>query len=1309
MKLPPGYESYATMSRPATTPSLEPPYRCGGLPNFQRPASRSSQRPPRPQSSASCLGQSSLGKMRDPRSYFLKTREFSVDELYPSSGDSDVGECPCPMAEKQALEPYDGPRLAKLVAREEAQNVRAMKEADSWSRPGSRGRIDRGKGGKLEVHSPAWDMGNLLNRIKTRSKSRSPATPSRFRVSRGGTHTDYVSVNRKNQGVPPMRPATSPPHIFSLSSLAKAPRLAGGMKQKPHMYHPTASTSTHSSTQKEMPMDLNVKNTWMEHKVHHKRLIAPRSCMEFTEYQYSTATRSKGDPNASSLKEHRSLRNSDALSECHDFDFSWNEHDLAKEEADIEEPKLIYRSQKGKTDALIQQTLEHDRMYSREMQLRKQSTMHGLEVAGRAANEHRSAAFFSLLEEGEKEEEEEEISDGHKGGAEATTTATAPAATTATALAIAAAAKAAEGGSARLLKKKKSAQQIPRPQWLMHVLGLNTASDNFSSPRWPDDIPDTLDGLKESPIGYIRFEREEKEQLVVVFQLYTSLIHRASEIKITRPCWCRYIVDTGLVNVTDEYDYRCLEKYSTYSAFEAPKPDLLYRRAIQYFDAHAHPLAAHNNMRAISDWDGVNLTSALLAHKKNPEDAQKQFITRILELQELLRKKLSKGPSFHRTADPPNLHRISSHLMQVPPPLTITMPEWVQGLLNWQKTYFPPPGEKPDEAAWLTQSSTLHERLAEQECIAAMILEPEIVHWEHIFRPLILEPLFRTYVDHTGLTDTFDGFRDPTMVASSGHMSLGAWMRFCTDFRIYPLLATREEVHTMYESAQCAEREYKVKQMQIPPMMLRASASQHMNTSTLRPKDTPPLSPKSGRSGVSGRSGGLQGRKGRPPPVATSTEGSKNSDTPSSSPTNKMGTGLAGKRPSSREKAAKSSTPSGSGGGSKTGGSSKPSSAGASASGRRPKSKVRLDVGGPQSQGLPIIDYSWMRETLVLLSEERQIALAMFRNLNAYLCDRFLKIKDLCKSLGVGKNGSLSYSDILTILSFCKLVDEEKTLTEADIEGILKEIDKNVDKSITLDEFSRALLRVNELNKPPGSKAKPQEFGENDALFLSINQKVAQLSVPLLEARYIFGYPAFTECLLKLGLKYLTLDQGSKSTAASTPIFAKAVWLIAFLEQSFQKILRDKAKVEAERIARMTKISRSKRANSLEGVILDARQLEEEKKKEEERIKAERIAQLKPVETPFKEYKGARDSFTSESFFCFDLEPRDEAKTCTNCNVLPSWSGWGKGMCQGCFLAHIDGIPIPQSLFYPIFAPMVNDAKDEGKESETDGLNEGGR
>lgn len=89
-------------------------------------------------------------------------------------------------------------------------------------------------------------------------------------------------------------------------------------------------------------------------------------------------------------------------------------------------------------------------------------------------------------------------------------------------------------------------------------------------------------------------------------------------------------------------------------------------------------------------------------------------------------------------------------------------------------------------------------------------------------------------------------------------------------------------------------------------------------------------------------------------------------------------------------------------------------------------------------------------------------------------------------------------------------------------------------------------------------------------------------------------------------------------------------------------------------------------------------------------------------------YASPSDFFTWSSFFVFggsDEEGKNEGESCSACQAAPPWRGWGNGMCQYCFLSDIDKMPIPQSPFYPMFTPLVNDAKpkeqsDEEKEIE---------
>lgn len=84
------------------------------------------------------------------------------------------------------------------------------------------------------------------------------------------------------------------------------------------------------------------------------------------------------------------------------------------------------------------------------------------------------------------------------------------------------------------------------------------------------------------------------------------------------------------------------------------------------------------------------------------------------------------------------------------------------------------------------------------ELLASMLLEPEILQFTWMFSGIV-QTMFRAY------SDVPTDFLKSKQTGIGGHMSYGGFMRFCIDFGLFPTVVDFNSLQCIYRSADCAQ------------------------------------------------------------------------------------------------------------------------------------------------------------------------------------------------------------------------------------------------------------------------------------------------------------------------------------------------------------------------------------------------------------------------------------------------------------------------------------------------------------------------
>jgi len=832
------------------------------------------------------------------------------------------------------------------------------------------------------------------------------------------------------------------------------------------------------------------------------------------------------------------------------------------------------------------------------------------------------------------------------------------------------------------------------PVWMKRILNLGQW-DDFGARMIPPGFGKSHEDLKNFNSGYLRLERSEQECIIGVMKLYVELIHRSGAYNITRPVWCRYLIDTGLVDVES---IPAEKKNGNFGKF-----GIQYYVACCFFDSMAKPVASQNNLMAITDWDAVHITSCLLCLAASVYAAKIEFFERLERMHDKLKQRLEQGPLLTLTIPPISRTAFSKHLVMAAPPSGYTMTEWVQGLRYWTDVFFPDGTEKSEETV-LSQANILRERLAEEEYVRNLLIEPEIVHFEHMFRRVFVF-LFKAYRDHS-FDDNPEAWKTKLHLKSTtyehGHMSFGSWMHFCKDFRIFPQIASYEDVKHVYKTANCAE----CKQSN-PETVLEQEPKVQEKTDSSSQKDE--INPKARATGKT--KGKVKGADTKAVPKAkpASRDGSKK-DTNSKE----------GSRPSTggnRSQTTRSVTPDGKSrpksSESKNNEKSRPGSPAAKI---KPKAKARQPASVPQEdrpEKAISPNYEWLREMSMgnssMCSDATLLAFDFLRDLNDYLNDRFNKLDNIIIRLQLGTKGILSIPDVHKLIEFTDIYAKDTpALTDLELQAIIKVITQDSDKQLSVFELQRALVRVNELKKPASTAEAPQTFTTSEALFAQINRDVSKMSDPVIsdETKCIFNASAFMECLLKIVFKHLCLESGPASPHASISSFHKAIWLLSYLEKSLMKIKPvDETKIQKDKKEK-PEFERRDALNKIKVADLNAITNCHSSRSADSRATSVSFGDpeyLFESASNFKrKTKYINPIFRLEwrAFFSHKKDPEvpDEFyKPCIECG-REKWFGWGHAQCYKCAIT--DRIPLNSSGFYPIIQSLVDKLKEECESKE---------
>lgn len=136
-------------------------------------------------------------------------------------------------------------------------------------------------------------------------------------------------------------------------------------------------------------------------------------------------------------------------------------------------------------------------------------------------------------------------------------------------------------------------------------------------------------------------------------------------------------------------------------------------------------------------------------------------------------------------------------------------------------------------------------------------------------------------------------------------------------------------------------------------------------------------------------------------------------------------------------------------------------------------------------------------------------------------------------------NGSLSFDELLTVGGRFGI-----TIPNVDMfKRALMLVDPNIDGNISISELERVLHLVREASRV--KQLEPNEM-KNPFLFCMPGQGTMEYGP---NAR-IFGKKAFSECLLKIALGYLSFH--ASTDQANLPSYSKALWLVCYLGWQFK-------------------------------------------------------------------------------------------------------------------------------------------------------------
>jgi len=140
------------------------------------------------------------------------------------------------------------------------------------------------------------------------------------------------------------------------------------------------------------------------------------------------------------------------------------------------------------------------------------------------------------------------------------------------------------------------------------------------------------------------------------------------------------------------------------------------------------------------------------------------------------------------------------------------LPEWMSGVRQWEEEL----KEQSPQRLFALRAHT--ETVLLGEVLTSQLLEPEVLHFTTRFEPLFCR-LFCAYADWPSpdLESTEDDFSDEEVPSSSpGHMSFGAFFRFCVDFGLFPQHASFEEIKQVYNDAEAADRVQELRTPEAP-------------------------------------------------------------------------------------------------------------------------------------------------------------------------------------------------------------------------------------------------------------------------------------------------------------------------------------------------------------------------------------------------------------------------------------------------------------------------------------------------------------
>jgi hypothetical protein len=668
---------------------------------------------------------------------------------------------------------------------------------------------------------------------------------------------------------------------------------------------------------------------------------------------------------------------------------------------------------------------------------------------------------------------------------------------------------------------------------------------------------------------------------------------------LSRPTFCRFLIDSGLVDCDSPDNPECV----------------LYHEAVRCFDATARTTAVVDNIHTHSLLCSIpsvsfshisEVVNHALARTFDPPSAAERFfeegLPRFLKLghallderaQRMKQRMIELSDDSHNASLVSSKHRKECMSIHGAPPRTFggSVQDWASGLHFWMAT-----GDENSTPKAIERQYNQEEAL--DNYLLDMITEPGVLYVAQVCRGMF-ENLFDCYADE--VRRKWDSEGESTMVK---HLSYASFFRFCVDFGIFPALCSFGCAKRAYREVECIEELGK------RPAPVREEKSEDLTSEHASQPSLSTSASASVRAGQKGRESNARRRSNAQdlPADAPRLQERRNSFNSVSDKSSDIGVqtlrkvnstlmavrsavGLSQKVTDTANAGSKNKD------NTKTGNRRESSSS---------KSEVKRDRansrGHIQSQEVPLIvaiDLSWIKLSFSSMSDVRIKLYTFLRVIGDCAADNFNTVVGLCSSVmpdleheDSDQEESRSNLDAEKPLAACdRTVDAEAIVdilgklrvthpwSVADIEKFVYALMHDGQAKVRLLDLEKAVTRVrDDVQKRSSTESQAFTTRCNEPLSLSSDRASGYIAAfsPLgnfalgdqarqleneagwivkdeISRRFAFGPEGFMECLFRIIFNYL--HSTGVPAHAAMPGGAKAVWLITFLHHRFDHML----------------------------------------------------------------------------------------------------------------------------------------------------------